>query len=121
MTSSGDSPHVSLAFTAFTMKQILENPLEGETATSRMKQIGMINVIYQMQMTNIETTINNIMNISRLSRDAVVESTTPLVARKLLREEQILNTAGRGRAFRFVIPDDVLGTRPFITLKPSDS
>ena len=45
------------------MKQILENPLEGETATSRMKQIGMINVIYQMQMTNIETTINNIMNI----------------------------------------------------------
>jgi hypothetical protein len=44
--SSSDSPHVSLAFTAFTMKQI-----------------GIINVVYQMQMTNIETTINNIMNI----------------------------------------------------------
>lgn len=121
MASLGDSPYASLAFTAFTMKQILENPLAGETATSRMKQIGMINVIYQMQLTNIEATINNIMNISRLSRDAVVESTTPLVARNLLREEQVLNSAGRGRAFRFVIPDEVLGTRPFITLKPSDS
>jgi len=43
---SSSSPHVSLAFTVFTMKQI-----------------GMINVVYQMQMTNIETTINNIMNI----------------------------------------------------------
>lgn len=89
------------------MKQILDNPLDGETPTSRMKQIGMINLIYQMQLTNIETTITNIMNISRLSRDAVYESTTPLLTRKLLLEEQVLNTAGRGRAYRLVIPEEI--------------
>jgi len=118
MATPKDTPFGRVAFTAFTMKQILDNPLDGETPTSRMKQIGMINLIYQMQLTNIETTITNIMNISRLSRDAVYESTTPLLTRKLLLEEQVLNTAGRGRAYRLVIPEEIFGSGPFLTLNP---
>jgi hypothetical protein len=114
MTSSNDTPDHRLVFAAFIIKRILENPLPGETPTSRIKQIGMINLIYQMQVTNIDTKVTNIMKLSQLSRIAVMESATPLVRRDLLREEQVLNSSGRGRALKFVIPEHIMGPAPFL-------
>ena len=35
----------SVAFSAFIMNEILDNPLEDETPQSRLKQIGMMNVL----------------------------------------------------------------------------
>lgn len=78
----------------------------------------MINLIYQMQSSNIDTTVTNIVGLSKLSRDAVYESVSRLIERDLLREEHILNIAGKGRAYRLVIPEEIFGPKMYISLDP---
>lgn len=112
MPIHSDSQWASLTFAGMVMKLILDNPLPDETPTSRVKQIGLMSIIYQMMMSDIETTVNNIMEVSLLSRPSVFEVTSPLLVRGLLREEKVLNSIGKGRASRFVIPEDVFNNLP---------
>lgn len=106
-----------LNFPAAVMKHIMENPVEGETPAARLKQVGMMSVIYYLQIDGQETTVNNIIEYSGVSRSAFFEIIGPLLERKLLREESILNTGGRGRAFKFVIPDELFESLALIQTK----
>jgi hypothetical protein len=50
MKTSFDFPLAGMRFSATIAKKILSEPLPGESAISRMKQIAFITVIFQMQM-----------------------------------------------------------------------
>lgn len=89
------------------MRIILSQPLEEETATNRIKQIGFMGVMYQMYLMNMDTTVRSIMEVSNLSRAGIFEVAEPLIARGILAEETVLNTAGRGRATRLFIPPEL--------------
>lgn len=97
----------TVSFSASVMKTILSQPLADETPTNRIKQIGFMGVIYQMHLMNMDTSVRSIMEISNLSRAGIFEVAGPLIERGLLAEEMVLNAAGRGRATRLYIPDQL--------------
>lgn len=107
MKNPSEAEWQSSTFTAAVMRLVLQNPLGGETATNRIKQIGFMGIIYQMRAVGLDTTVSEIMRASTLSRAAIFEVATPLIERGLLREEKVLNTMGRGRASRLYIPEHI--------------
>lgn len=117
MKSHNTSMWTQLNFPAVVMRHIIEKPVEGETPSGRLKQVGMMSVIYYLQMDGQETTVNNIIRYSGVSRSAFFEIIPPLLARNLLREERILNAAGRGRASKFFIPDEFFESLALIQSK----
>ncbi|NTA59790.1 MarR family transcriptional regulator [Agrobacterium tumefaciens] len=93
-----DSPFVGFSFAATALKEVLDCPIEGETASARMKQIGFLCLIHQLQIAGADTTFTNIMTLTGLQRTSIAEFVAPLVARKLLVESHVRNTIGRGKA-----------------------
>ncbi|PRA79625.1 hypothetical protein CQ054_21470 [Ochrobactrum sp. MYb29] len=96
-----------ITVSATIMQMVLSNPLTGETATNRIKQIGFMGIMYQMHLMNMDTTVKNIMEASQLSRAGIFEVANPLIKKQLLVEETVLNAIGRGRATRLYIPEAV--------------
>ncbi|MEP9356827.1 MarR family transcriptional regulator [Xanthobacter sp. KR7-65] len=102
-----DTQWHSLAFAALILRQILDNPIENETPQSRLKQIGMMSVLYYMHQGNQRLTLSNIMELTALTRGGVSETVDQLVARKLLTETLTTNAMGRGRAREFRIAPSI--------------
>ena len=98
-----DTQWHSLAFAALILRQILDNPLQDETGQSRLKQIGMMSILYYMHQGNQRLTLSNIMELTALTRGGVSETIDQLVERKLLTETLTTNVMGRGRAREFRI------------------
>ena len=116
--ASPDSPSVPLGeFGQYVMKLIVDNPLPGETAASRMKQIGMMTIMHHMAVTGIETTATNIVKNSGISRPSLSEVLQPLVDRKLLREEIRRNALGHGKVLVYHF-DDALSEAMSAMLQP---
>ncbi|CUX53834.1 MarR family transcriptional regulator [Rhizobium oryzihabitans] len=103
-----DSPFVGFSFAATVLKEVLDCPIEGETASARMKQIGFLCLVYQLQIIGTDTTFTNIMAITGLQRTSIAEFVAPLVARKLLVMHHVRNTIGRGKATKVEIPQEFL-------------
>lgn len=102
-----DSSWRALSFTAFVMRQIMDNPLEDETASSRLKQVGLMSVLYCMHVGNQPLTLAAITAETGLTRGGVYETIAYLVKRRLLDEVEVRNTLGRGKARRFSIPETI--------------
>ncbi|CCF00746.1 conserved hypothetical protein (plasmid) [Sinorhizobium fredii HH103] len=98
----------SLAFSAFIFHEIVDNPLEDETPQSRLKQIGMMSVLYIMHQGHQQLTLSNIVEITGLTRTGVTETIDPLVRRGLLTEKFVKNSMGRGKARQFDIAPQIL-------------
>lgn len=108
MTTAFVSPFVGHSFAATAMQEILDHPIEGETASHRMKQIGFLCFVHQLQLAGMETTISHIMAVTGLQRTSIVEFVAPLVKRNLLVEHNVKNAAGRGRATMLTVSPDLL-------------
>ncbi|MEK1851479.1 MAG: MarR family transcriptional regulator [Phyllobacterium sp.] len=104
MPSPFDSHWHSLSFAAMILREIMDNPLENETASSRLKQIGLMSVLYYMHLGNKQLTLANITEETGLTRGGVYETVEFLIKRNLLNETEIKNSMGRGRARQFTIP-----------------
>ncbi|SES42307.1 MarR family transcriptional regulator [Rhizobium sp. NFR03] len=107
MPSRFDSHWHSLSFAAMILREIMDNPLKNETASSRLKQIGLMSVLYYMHLANKKLTIANIIEETGLTRGGIWEAVDFLIQRKLLTETQIKNSLGRGRARQFDIPQTI--------------
>ncbi|SDA87665.1 MarR family transcriptional regulator [Sinorhizobium sp. NFACC03] len=101
MTSAHNAQWQSQLFSAFALQEILDNPVEGETPQSRLKQIGMMTVLYMMHQRHEQLTLSNVIEITGLTRNGVKESIDPLVERGILRETLGKNSMGRGTARQF--------------------
>lgn len=95
------------ALSAFAVREILEKPLKGETPQSRIKQIGVLNILYMMHLAGEALTLSNIINFTGMTRGGVVETMDLLVARGVLVETLGKNSMGRGTARQFALSSAV--------------
>jgi hypothetical protein len=102
-----DSSWRALSFTAFVMREIMDNPLEDETASARLKQVGLMSVLYCMHVGNQQLTLAAITAETGLTRGGVYETIAYLLKRSLLDETEVKNALGRGKARRFSIPERI--------------
>lgn len=126
MTSALNAHWQNQLFSAYALQEILEKPIEGETPQSRLKQVGMMTVLYMMHQGHEKLTLTNIVRITGLTRNAVTESVDPLVARGILQETLVKNSMGRGTARQFEFRPEVfdrlsLGGGPGPSSKLSES
>ncbi len=101
MTSALNAHLQSQLFSAYALHEVLDKPIEGETPQSRLKQVGMMTVLYMMHQSHQKLTLSNIIKITGLTRNAVAESVDPLVERGILTETIVKNSMGRGTARQF--------------------
>lgn len=93
----------NLAFSALVLRLIMDNPRDGETAQSRLKQVGMMAILYHMHLGQVPLTLTNIIEETGLTRSGVAETVDQLIQRKILTETLEKNMLGRGIARRFHI------------------
>lgn len=95
------------ALSAFAVREILEKPIEGETAQSRIKQIGVLNILYMMHLAGEALTLSNIIKFTGMTRSGVLETMDLLVERGVLVETLGKNSMGRGTARQFALSPTV--------------
>ncbi|MGO7658401.1 MarR family transcriptional regulator [Rhizobium ruizarguesonis] len=98
----------NLAFSGLTLHEILDHPLEDETPQARLKQVGMMTVIYSMNQAHQKLTLSSIMEITALTRTGVKETVDLLVKRGMLNETIVKNSMGRGTARQFEISEELM-------------
>ena len=101
MTGALNAHWQSQLFSAYALQEVLGKPAEGETPQSRLKQVGMMTVLFVMHQRDEKLTLSNIVKITGLTRNAVAESVDPLVERGILTETIVKNSMGRGTARQF--------------------
>lgn len=89
------------------LEEILDKPVEGETPQSRLKQAGMMTVLYLMHQRGEKLTLANIKELTGMTRNTVKESIDPLVARGILQETIVKNSLGRGTAWQYEFCPDL--------------
>lgn len=105
MASSSDGSWRTLSFTAIVLREIMDNPMPGETASARLKQVGLMTVLYYMHVANRPLSLASITEETGLTRGGIYETIEFLLRRKLLEETETKNALGRGKARRFFIPE----------------
>jgi hypothetical protein len=95
----------NVAFSALAMSEIMDNPIEGETPQGRLKQLGMLSLLYTLHLADVPLTLTNITEKTGLTRGGAVEPIDQLVARGLLKENWVKNAMGRGKAREFEISE----------------
>jgi NADH/NAD ratio-sensing transcriptional regulator Rex len=70
----------NLAFSGLILHEILDHPLEDETPQARLKQVGMMTILYSMNQAHQKLTLSSIMEITALTRSGVKETVDLLVA-----------------------------------------
>lgn len=96
------------ALSIFAVREILDKPLEDESAQSRIKQIGMINILYMMHQAHEKLTLSNIIQFTGMTRGGVIETMDLLVKRGILTESLGKNSQGRGVARQFELSSRLL-------------
>lgn len=102
----------SQALSAFAIREILEKPLDDETSQSRLKQIGMMSVLYMMHHAHEKLTLSNIVKFTGGTRNGVLETIDFLVQRGILSETLGKNSMGRGTARQFELSPAVFEVLP---------
>ncbi|XAZ20468.1 MarR family transcriptional regulator (plasmid) [Sinorhizobium sp. B11] len=97
----------NLAFSGLILHEILDHPLEDETPQARLKEIGMMTILYTMTQAHQKLTLSNIMEITELTRSGAKETVDLLVRRGMLTETMVKNSMGRGTARQFEISDGI--------------
>jgi len=98
----------NLAFSGLILHEILDHPLEDETPQARLKQVGMMTILYTMTQAHQKLTLSNIIEVTELTRSGVKETVDLLVKRGMLTETRVTNSMGRGTARQFEISADLL-------------
>jgi DNA-binding MarR family transcriptional regulator len=98
----------NLAFSGLILHEILDHPLDDETPQARLKQVGMMTILYSMNQSHQKLTLSNIMEITALTRSGVKETVDLLVKRGMLKESLVKNSMGRGTARQFEISEKLL-------------
>ncbi len=98
----------NLAFSGLILHEILDHPLDDETPQARLKQVGMMTILYSMNQCHQRLTLSNIMDITALTRSGVKETVDLLVKRGMLKESLVKNSMGRGTARQFEISEILL-------------
>ncbi|WP_246666126.1 MarR family transcriptional regulator [Aquamicrobium sp. LC103] len=88
-------------------REIMSKPLPGETPNSRLRQLGMMNLLYSLQKADTALTITTVTELTGMTRKAAQETLDPLVARGLLLESWGRTSLGRGKARQYQIAPEI--------------
>lgn len=94
-------------FVTLATHEIMSKPLPGETPNSRLRQLGMINLLYSLQKADMALTITSVTEVAGMTRKAAQEAIDPLVTRGLLRESWGRTSIGRGKARQYEIAPEI--------------
>lgn len=96
-------------FATLMTHEIMTKPLADETPNSRLRQLGMMNLLYSLQKSDTPLTISNVTQLTGMTRKAVQETIDPLVARGILKESWGRTSIGRGKARYYEIAPEIFG------------
>jgi hypothetical protein len=94
-------------FATLTTHEIMSKHLPDETPNSRLRQLGMMNLLYSLQKTDTALTITSVTQVTGMTRKAAQEAIDPLVARGLLKESWGRTSIGRGKARQYEIAPEI--------------
>lgn len=94
-------------FATLTTNEIMSNPLPDETPNSRLRQLGMMSLLYSLHKADTALTITNVIQVTGMTRKAAQEAIDPLVARGLLKESWGRTSIGRGKARQYEIAPEI--------------
>lgn len=94
-------------YATLTTHEIMSNPLPNETPNSRLRQLGMMNLLYSMNKADTALTITTVTELTGMTRKAAQEAIDPLVVRGLLKESWGRTSIGRGKARQYEIAPEI--------------
>lgn len=94
-------------FATLVTHEIMDKPLEGETPSSRLKQLGMMHLLYSLHKQDMPLTVTSVTEKTGLTRGGAQESLDPLVKRGLLLELWGRTSLGRGKARQYEIAPEI--------------
>lgn len=94
-------------FATLATHEIMSKPLPGETPNLRLRQLGMMNLLYTLHKADIALTITNVTEVTGMTRKAAQEAIDPLVARGLIKESWGRTSIGRGKARQYEIAPEI--------------
>lgn len=100
------APHERLAGSLvhdLIVHRIFCSPLKDETASSRIRQLAMMTLALDHQLSGRQITLTNLAGASGLSRVAVEKIVGCLITRGLLTASWTKNSQGRGKAWQYTI------------------
>lgn len=107
MPSSLQSRWLNTVFATLVTHEIMSRPLPGETSNSRLRQLGMMNLMYSLDKADTALTITSVTEITGMTRKAAQEAIDPLVKRGLLLESWGKTSIGRGKARQYQIAPEI--------------
>ena len=107
MPSQLESRWHNAIFATVTTHEIMSKPLPDETPNSRLRQLGMMNLLYSLQKAEMVLTITNVTEVTDMTRKAAQEAIDPLVTRGLLKESWGKTSLGRGKARQYEIAPEI--------------
>ncbi len=96
-----------MTFSSLVVSEIMDNPLAGETPQARLKQLGMMNLLYTLHLADIPLTLTNITEMTGLTRGGAAEPIDALLTRGLLVDTWVKNVQGKGKARQFEIAEGI--------------
>ncbi len=105
---AADAPLKTLVFVAKLMDYIVEDEREGETASHRLKQAGLMSYIYMMHLNGEKITVSKLTDRLNAPRQVIVELFKSLEERGLLTHATETHDGGRGRVFVYALADKAL-------------
>ena len=110
MPSPNDTgtPLQTLVFVAKIMNYIVEDTREGETASHRLKQAGLMQYIYMMHLNNQKISVTTLCERIQAPRQVVVDILKSLELRDLVTYSATLHESGRGRVHLYSLTPKAL-------------
>ncbi|WP_235920675.1 MarR family transcriptional regulator [Brucella tritici] len=78
-------------------------PLADETPSSRLRQLGMMNLLYSLYKAESPLTLTAVTELTGMNRTSAQETIDPLVERGLLVASMGRTSLGRGKAWQYEI------------------
>lgn len=105
---AADAPLKTLVFVAKLMSHIVEDEREGETASHRLKQAGLMQYVYMMHLNGEKVTVSKLIDRLHAPRQVIVELFQSLEERGLIAHTTETHESGRGRVFVYALTDKAL-------------
>jgi DNA-binding MarR family transcriptional regulator len=88
---------------------IIEDIRSDETASHRLKQAGLMSVMYLMYLSGETISVTALCGRIKMPRQVVVEVLKSLESRELISHSTILHESGRGRVYAYALTEKALG------------
>lgn len=106
--SNSDAPLQSLRFMMAVRDYIIDDIQPDETASHRLKQAGLMSVMYLMHLSGETISVTALCGRIKMPRQVVVEALKSLESRNLISHSTVLHESGRGRVYAYALTEKAM-------------